>query len=94
MNRDECRLFKWANPQQLKREAARLLACPVDWSSIAAGDRDRCRWLYLDWFRCIYEVAVSVDEQAVVCDMASLSLSLKFVTRDGVTRFSNSPCSA
>jgi hypothetical protein len=59
-----------ANAQQLKQEAARLLTCPIDWSSIAAEDRDQCRWLYLDWFRCIYEVAVSVDEHAVVSDMA------------------------
>jgi hypothetical protein len=47
-----------------------LLACPIDWAAVSGVPDLQPRWLLLDWYACLMEVAVSLDEEAVINDMA------------------------
>jgi hypothetical protein len=45
-----------------------LLRCPVDWPSVTG--RSRNDWLLFDWYSCLMQVAVSVDETAAISQIA------------------------
>jgi hypothetical protein len=55
----------WQNTYSLIEQ---LLRCPVDWPN--ATGRSRNDWLLFDWYSSLMQVAVSVDEEAAISQIA------------------------
>ena len=56
--------------ENLKTKLEGLLRCPVDWAGVTGISDAHFEWLLFDWYRCLKDTAVSVDEEeAAISDI-------------------------
>lgn len=60
----------------LRRRVHELLQCPINWTEITGVPDFPNNWLLFDWYRCLYESAVSSDERSVINCLAQFDILL------------------
>lgn len=56
--------------RDLQTKIENAVRCPVDWPEITGLPDYSHEWLLFDWYKCLMETSISVDEQAAITDMA------------------------